>query len=330
MKDKFPEYFRLSDDEIKTLWDEGIFVFDANILLDLYRYSDETREEFISILEKLKDRVWLPNQSAYEFFNNRLEVISQQEKSYQQMIKDLKNIQKQFENIKHPFLSEELLNRFSDLVKDVIDELNQSIKSHSKTIIQDSLLDRIAELFQGKVGEEFQEKELQELYKVGEERVANKTPPGYKDNTKQGTKKYGDFLVWTQIINKSEKLEQAVIFVTSEKKEDWWLIFNGKTLQPRSELIKEFRDKTENKLKLHMYKPDRFLEFAKKYFKEDKSIAVTERMIKEIRELGSDYGDILEKNETWDLSKILGPKLNPIQLETMNDISKLLATIQRL
>ncbi|MEL6919290.1 MAG: PIN-like domain-containing protein, partial [Bacteroidota bacterium] len=54
MKSKFPGYFKLTEEEINQLWEKALFVFDANILLNLYRYSNETRDDFFKILEKIK------------------------------------------------------------------------------------------------------------------------------------------------------------------------------------------------------------------------------------------------------------------------------------
>ena len=43
MKDIFKGYYRPSDDEFKKMWEEGIFVFDTNVLLNFYRYKKETK-----------------------------------------------------------------------------------------------------------------------------------------------------------------------------------------------------------------------------------------------------------------------------------------------
>lgn len=285
MKTKFPGYFKLSEEEIQNLWDNALFTLDANILLNLYRYSDETKTEFIKILRKLKDRIWIPNQSAHEFFENRLNVISQQEKSYEETISALNSMESEFKSSRqHPFLSKRLLKRFSTLTKEMCDELNENKDFHSKRIQGDDILEEIESLFANKVGDEFAEKELDEIVKLGESRFAKKIPPGYKDsgkkdNTPNDIRKYGDLLVWKQIMNKSKELKKAVILVTDDRKEDWWVRFKGKTLQPRPELTKEFRTETEQAF--HMYQSDRFLEFARDYLNEQ----VNQKTINEIREL---------------------------------------------
>ncbi len=285
MKSKFPGYFKLSENEINELWDNALFTFDANIILNLYRYSDETREEFFKILAKVNDRIWIPYQSAQEFFDNRLNVISQQEKAYEEAVLSLNSIENEFKNSRqHPFIKKNLLKRFSTLRKDICDQLNESKAFHNKRIIEDDILERIESLFENKVGEEYAEKDLESLYKEGETRFANKIPPGYKDSNKKddsdkNIRKYGDFIVWKQIISKSKKLNKGIILVTDDRKEDWWIRFKGKTVSPRPELIKEFSSDTNQSF--HMYQSDRFLEFARDYLNED----VNERAIEEIREL---------------------------------------------
>lgn len=285
MRTKFPGYFKLSDEEIKTLWDKAIFTFDANILLNLYRYSDETRDEFYKILEKIKDRVWIPHQSAQEFFDNRLNVINQQEKAYEDAVSALNSIETEFKNSRqHPFIDKRLLDKFTSLSKDICEQLNNSKGFHNRRITEDDILSKIESLFENKVGDEYSDETLKSLFKEGEERFANKIPPGFKDSGKKDDgekeiRKYGDFIVWKQTMEKSKDSKQAIILVTDDRKEDWWVRFKGKTVSPRPELIKEFKEFTSQSF--HMYQSDRFLEFAREYLDE----TINERAIEEIREL---------------------------------------------
>lgn len=285
MRKNFPGYFKLTEAEIKELWDKALITLDANILLNLYRYSDETKENFFKILEKIKDRVWIPHQSAKEFFDNRLNVISQQEKAYEDAISSLKAVEQEFKNSRqHPFISNKSLKKFSSLTEDICGELDKNKEFHNKRIVQDDILERIENLFENKVGEEFEKDKMSELFKKGEDRFKDKIPPGYKDSgkkdiTEKDIRKYGDYIVWEQILSKSKEDKLGIILVTDDRKEDWWIRFNGKTLGPRPELIKEF--KTTTSQSFHMYQSDRFLEFARDYLNED----VKQNSIDEIREL---------------------------------------------
>jgi PIN like domain len=76
MKKLFPGYFRPDETEIKQIWSEGLIALDANVLLNLYRYSPETREEFLKVLKLFEDKLILPNRAAREFLSNR-DIISE-------------------------------------------------------------------------------------------------------------------------------------------------------------------------------------------------------------------------------------------------------------
>src|SRR6185437_6986843 len=50
MKSLFAGYYRPTPDEFNELWKNCIFVFDASVLLDLYRSTAKTRDVVLSIL----------------------------------------------------------------------------------------------------------------------------------------------------------------------------------------------------------------------------------------------------------------------------------------
>ena len=78
----------------------------------------------------------------------------------------------------------------------------------------------------------------------GEYRYKKKTPPGYKDEKKDGVSKYGDLLVWAETYTYAASNNKNIIFVTDDIKEDWWNILEDGSLSFRKELIKEFSKKT--------------------------------------------------------------------------------------
>lgn len=75
MTEIFKGYSDYSEDEYKNIWEKSIIVVDSNILLNFYRYSEETRNNIFKILEKLKDRLWIPYQVGKEFFDNKNKVM---------------------------------------------------------------------------------------------------------------------------------------------------------------------------------------------------------------------------------------------------------------
>ena len=78
MRKHFAAYYRPSANALERLNTEALVSVDANVLLNLYRYSTETRDEFIALLERLASRLWLTHQAAQEFQGNRLNVVSTQ------------------------------------------------------------------------------------------------------------------------------------------------------------------------------------------------------------------------------------------------------------
>ena len=70
---------------VKCLWETAVFVFYANVLLNLYRYQSSTRDDLIKVLKKLSDRIWIPYHVGLEFGRNRLNVIAEQKKRFSEV-----------------------------------------------------------------------------------------------------------------------------------------------------------------------------------------------------------------------------------------------------
>lgn len=96
MRSMFPGYFSPTDIHFEKHWNESIFVMDANVLLNLYRYSDATKDELKNALVSLGGRVFIPHQAASEFLRNRLTVTSEQSKEYAVAIKTINELVKKY------------------------------------------------------------------------------------------------------------------------------------------------------------------------------------------------------------------------------------------
>ena len=89
MKKQFAAYYELPETRIKEIWEKALIVFDTNVLLNLYRYKEETRNQFIKVIEFYGDRLWLPYQVGMEYHNRREVVIAETAKVYERFEKDL-------------------------------------------------------------------------------------------------------------------------------------------------------------------------------------------------------------------------------------------------
>lgn len=328
MRDLFPGYYRPKDEEFDEIWKECIFTFDANILLNIYRYTPETRKRLFDISSKLKDRISVPHQAAYEYQKERPNVISQQIKAYSEIQKLLdENLQKLKDGLskyeKHSFIN---INEIKAIVEEAIqktgDTLNKAKLQHPKFLKHDDLQDTLTDLLSGNIGNSYNEKDLEDIYKEAEERFKAKQPPGYMDAAnKEAPEKYGDFVIWKQLINYAISQKKPLIFVTDDAKEDWWWEHQGETLGPRPELVKEMLSIAS--VRFYMYSSDRFLKYAEEFL----NLPHKQEVIDEARE-------IRYQNEAYqysqELQKSLAIIINPSISESFNSsISKIMQSMAK-
>jgi hypothetical protein len=101
MKELFPAYYSLTDDELNTLWKNCLFVLDTNVLLDLYRLPNAASNDLLKILKDpaVSGRLWIPFQAALEYQNNRLRVIGDQINRYGEVREALEKAEIEFKSV---------------------------------------------------------------------------------------------------------------------------------------------------------------------------------------------------------------------------------------
>lgn len=283
MRDVFPGHFRPKEKEFKKHWKESVFIVDANVLLNLYRYSEATRRELQEAMISLEGRIFIPHQAASEFLRNRLGVTSDQSKEYTSAINTIKDLVKKISSKdRHPFISDVKLEELNELSSHVVRNLEEQQAALLKKLSNDEILEFIEMLFEGKTGEQFNQERIKEVVEFGEKRYAEKIPPGYKDSNKDAAedelRKYGDLLVWLQTIDYAKANKCSVVFITDDKKEDWWLEQSGRTISPRPELIEEFMRETGQKF--WMYSVSKFIQESANINQKEVSPDVMDEIIK--------------------------------------------------
>jgi len=142
--------------------------------------------------------------------------------------------------------------------------LAKNKEGHRDFSVDDPVGDKLEKLIAGKVGPPFAKEKLVDIYGDGELRYKLQQPPGYMDTKgKPGNDKYGDLLLWLQVIEYAKKEHKPIILVTGESKEDWWQKEKGKIVSPRPELINEIHDQAG--VGFYLYQSAQFLEYAQKY-----------------------------------------------------------------
>lgn len=278
MKDRFGLYMPDAN-TIKTIWNDAIFIYDANVLLDLYRFSELARNQLLEVFSGLASKSWLPNQSLLEFSNNRIEVIRDLEMQYDEIINftqknlslsTIENFVKGVES-RHPYIQlEYIVAPIEKALSEIQNKMNELKTVHPITERDDRVLDALRSIFHDNIGEPYTTEQLDAVYCEADKRYKAKVPPGYKDSDKPTPRKYGDVVFWYQVIDFAKSKKQPVILVTGDKKEDWWLK-NGPI---RPELIEEFRKKTG--MKIWAYKPKNFIGYAGEYLSLEVRQATTE------------------------------------------------------
>ena len=303
MKKQFAEYYDLPNERIKEIWDNSLIVLDTNVLLNLYRYNEEARNEFINIIKSYKERLWIPYQVGFEFHRNRESIIIKNKVAYRLVKDKLTEQLDKFVNFlnsngdltRHPYIdTKDIQKRVTQFSASISKTLDKQQNEHPDYSQNDDILNAITELFDGRVGGDFADKDIEAIYKEGEKRYANKVPPGYCDekNKKDKGKRrlYGDLIVWKQTINHCKELEKDIIFITDDHKPDWWDEIGGKHT-PRKELIREFIDSTGQNILI--YDSSRFLDYAKRRNK----VKVSPKTIREVEKVKQEDIETTQRSE---------------------------------
>lgn len=274
MKSSYSNHELSEKEEIK-LWEECVFVFDSSALLNFYEYSEATRRSiFETTFKALKNRLWIPDWVNREFLRNREKTLRKPNKYYAEL-KDqhLKTIESHLTQIKnktktnnkHPHLNPQPIHEFEEQFQQFKDALERDIESQIIEIENmsqnDTLLSGFKSFFE--VGEEYDYNQITEIIEEGEFRYRNSIPPGYMDEAdKTGFQKFGDLIIWKQILHYAKKIKKPIILITDDRKEDWWILRDKKTtLGPREELIDEIV--TVSNVGFWMYDSSQFLEKSK-------------------------------------------------------------------
>lgn len=299
MKDKFREYYRPTEDEFSQLWGNCLFIFDANVLLNIYRYSIKTRNELFVILDKLSDNLWIPHQAALEYQKRRITVIGEQESAYEnikKVLSDIRNkLNSELNSFKlHPTINaNNIFNKIDSTLKEIEKELDILEQGHPNLINSDNIRDKLTELFDGKVGSPCFPEKLEKIYKKGKIRYYENIPPGFKDITKPENK-YGDLVLWFQIIEHAKSTKKPIIFITDDRKEDWWSKFKGKIIAPHPGLINEIFSETG--VNFYMYQTGQFMKYASKYLEIPLPLEAIEE-VQKIRKFDESYFEEMIREE---------------------------------
>jgi PIN like domain len=294
LRQVFPGHFRPTPEEFDRLWEEGMFVVDTNVLLNLYRYSRSTRDELLRVLRALAEKIFLPHQVGQEFLDRRLGTIRRQREGFAKLGGRVTSVREEMEEELRKVLRLRTGEDFPEGLRDALTEvpsggyealserltsLETELPQASNTPDDDEVWTAVEELVEGKVGPPYQKEERRKVKEEAERRKDAKIPPGFKDQ------RPGDYVLWSQTINEAKRSKRPVVLVTDDRKEDWWWIEEGATIGPRPELVAELRK--EAGVLFYMYTPDRLMGEAR----ERLNVKVSDESISEAEGFGREPGD---------------------------------------
>lgn len=252
-----------------VLDDRTLIIFDSNVWLDLYKLPPTAIVSVVEAIDKHKSKFWLPHQVYVEFnrhVNKKRDEALEMYKKIQTVSCDLlsdtnNKINQEFENLRRNNifdavkLQDNFNNKIHELASEVkknLEDLNIAYQKEIKCISKekDIILELIEFLHKESKTNGFKIKELIKIYEEGEIRYKYKVAPGYTDAKKKEfendneflLRKYGDLIIWKEILNYVQGTYTNLLFIENEKKSDWW---ESSTREASKILIQEYQEVTD-------------------------------------------------------------------------------------
>lgn len=248
----------------KSKFDDALIVFDTCSLGCIYTLTRDTQKCLVEILRYLKEQIWIPAQVKIEFNIHHKKFLYQALSDCYPKSSKVKCVDEYVDTINelldkikegtfHPYYSPEAKKMIFEAKERIVNDVKfiEAIKEEQRKI-QKTLIDKTASeddlltLFKTlQVGDGFSTDELIQIAEEGAYRYKHSVPPGYMDEKeKHGLQKYGDLIVWKELIREAKKQTKNVIFISEDVKEDWQSIANGVDNGVRQELKDEFTKET--------------------------------------------------------------------------------------
>lgn len=337
MRSKFPAFYRIHQNDILEKFDDCIFMFDASALLDVFRLKKETSEKIFDVIEHYADQVKIPYHVAEEY-NKRIHfVLKDQLKKIGDSNDSFNAFIRSFGTKRNwPYISEKTQKLLEKLKSQIDTEYKEQEEYVKSQLLYGEYQNRMADLLDGKVLDPFTKEEIDEIKKEGADRYSIKTPPGFKDASKDDNR-FGDLINWKEILRFAKTSKKNIIFISNDEKEDWVCKENGMTIGPLYELLNEFyREIGSNDRFFHIYTLDRFLALVNEKDKNVVSESVVEEVkdslevVDQIHEFGlqnESFYEAIKKIEAWQKNLTKMPDFS-LWNENIQKMSSALANIK--
>ena len=329
------EYRQPTADELDVLWKDALVVFDASSLLRLAEFSKRTSAACFKAMKALGDRLWLPNQASFEFYKNTRSSRAEVSDARMQLDALLSRVDITIQGVlrltKHP----NLVDAFSDSWEKSKESIRIAIDSADMPPDDlaahfNALETVLSDLYIGKTGPAYDDRRSRAIYADGEERYKSRIPPGFEDLKKPAPDRFGDLVLWYQILDQAKAAAKPIILVTDDQKDDWWLRVTDRqkpdgskiVIGPHPHLIREMRTIADQRL--WMYVMSDFIAESRERLNVDEADQVTVAEIRQVEALGESQINRNHYNQTMELLS----RLSQARRAPSGDISSQLQDVE--
>ena len=253
--------FSTSQKNLDESIDDSIVILDTNVLLIPYKLKRQDLSEIEKVYEVLsrQERLLLPEHVAREFAVNKQTKLGDLYHTVNQRMVSVPKVPDAA--ILNDLVEYKKLDEDFKILSQSVDSYNKSVKELAKKIKDWSWNDPVLNMYSQFFNSSTIKNHTKTDEEVGKElsrRQKHSIAPGYKDKSKDDNAA-GDLNVWLTILELGATLKKDIIFVSEDRKPDWWNQASGGAFSPKFELVNEYRSVSEGK-NIHLLSFSEFLE----------------------------------------------------------------------
>lgn len=252
MKESFKGLCNLNEDELKALLENSktSIVIDTEVLLMLFQMEEKNSSELLDILESkwLSDKLWMPHDVGFSFMCNVNSYIVRERRLINEARKQLENFHDNVINMKsNPYLKDDVLANFKDTFDKIKTSFDSDINALDLELEKNTKKERIDKIFtKDKVGVNYTDAQLSELFRRGGERYGKEMPPSIDNGSTSERERYRDYIIWKEMQGFASYYKRNIVMVRGSKTKDWFnMDDNNRILGPNPSIVSEFAIKTK-------------------------------------------------------------------------------------
>lgn len=194
--------------------------------------------------------MWLPYDTAWLYHERLATVIDEQIQNVDSAASALNRLKDSFsDNGQHPYIPDSLKLSFDNTINQLKSALEKDRTFLLGHLNNSYLRKRIDEMFRDRIGDPYEQNQLEQLYQESEERHKQlRHPCIYFSSSKNIRIRHHRLIVWKQIERYAKEQEKPVVMVLNRITPNWFFIYNDAMVRPHQNLINEFIENTHQSI----------------------------------------------------------------------------------